>query len=421
MAFGSMSAAADAVPSLASAESGRSGRAVEAPPATDRPEAPAGVAALSLAARDTDGLGERLALLRTIRTSLVLLAVISSAVAFYFGKDILVPVALGLLITLTLTPPVRWLRARGLPAALAAVSIVLGVAGAIGIGAWFLGAPVNELIESAPRTLARIRDRLAELQASAGGIDEVTRQVDEMVEGSGEAQTRVVLEQPGLLSSAASSLASGMTSLAVALVFALFMLASGDLFYQKLVSVMPALSDKKRALRVVRDVEANVSRYLFTITLINAALGLVVGSLLHLWGMPGATLWGVIAAVLNFLPFVGALIGAGLLGAISLGQYDGLWAALVPPAIYLGCSTLEGNVLTPMIVGRRLELNTVAVFLAVAVWGWLWGIAGALMAVPMLVVFKVLCDHVDALHGWGEFLAGKRVPPRTSANLSLER
>ena len=170
---------------------------------------------------------------------------------------------------------------------------------------------------------------------------------------------------------------------------------------------MPRLREKKRALKIVRDVEGNVSRYLFTITLINGALGVAVGTLLHLYGMPGAVLWGVIAAVANFLPFVGAIAGAGLLGAIALGHYDDLWSALVPPALYLACSTIEGNVITPLIVGRRLKLNVVAVFLAVAIWGWLWGIAGALMAVPLLVVFKVLCDNVDGLDAWGEFLAGR--------------
>ena len=362
---------------------------------------------------------DSVALLRTIRSCLVLLAVTSTAVAVYFGKDIVMPVALGLLITLTLTPPVRWLRRRGLPAGVAAILVVLLVGGAIGGGSYFLSAPVGDLVETAPQIGSRIKERMSEMRSSVESISEVSDQVDELAGGSGDGAQVVVLKQPGLVSSATSSLASGVTSLAVALVFALFMLASGDLFYEKLIAVMPGLSEKKKALRIVRDVEGNVSRYLFTITLINAALGLVIGTLLYLYGMPGAALWGVIAAVMNFLPFVGAFIGAGLLGAISLGHFDGLWPALIPPAIYIGCTTIEGNVLTPMIVGRRLELNTVAVFLAVALWGWLWGIAGALMAVPLLVVFKVLCDHVEGLHSWGEFLSG-RVAPGLSAESEPE-
>ena len=346
-------------------------------------------------------------LLRTIRTCLVILAIAATGVVIYFGKDIVMPIALGLLITLTLTPPVRWLRRRGLPAALAAVLVVLLVGGVVGTGAWFLSAPVNDLVATAPQIGDRIKERMRDVESTVGSVQEISEQVDEIAGEGGEGSAQVVtIKQPGLVSSATSSLAAGLTSLAVALVFALFMLGSGDLFYEKIVAAAPKLRDKKRALRIVHDVEGNVSRYLFTITLINAALGIVIGTGLYLYGMPGPVLWGVIAAVMNFLPFVGAFIGAGLLAAISLGHYDALVAALIPPAIYLACTTIEGNVLTPLIVGRRLELNVVAVFLAVAVWGWFWGIAGALMAVPLLVVFKVLCEHVDGLHAWGEFLAG---------------
>ena len=348
---------------------------------------------------------ERVALLRTIRTSLVILAVVGISTVIYFGKDIVMPIALGLLITLTLTPPVRWLRRRGLPAALAAILVVVAVGSTVGVGGWFLSEPVSNLVATAPEIGDRIRERMRDVESTAGSLSEVGEQIDEIAGANEDAQV-VTIKQPGLVSSATSSLASGLTSLAVALVFALFMLGSGDLFSEKLVAVMPGLKEKKRALRIVRDVEGNVSRYLFTITLINAALGLAIGTGLWLYGMPGAALWGVIAAVMNFLPFVGAFIGAGLLAAISLGHYPELLSALIPPVIYLACTTVEGNVITPLIVGRRLEINVVAVFLAVAVWGWFWGIAGALMAVPLLVVFKVLCEYVDGLDAWGEFLAG---------------
>ena len=355
--------------------------------------------------RETAPPGRELALLRTIRNCLVILAMTATGAAIYFGKDIVMPIALGLLITLTLTPPVRWLRKRRLPAGLAAIAVVALVGTTVGTGAWFLSEPTSELVATAPEIGERIKERMRDVESTAGSLSEVGEQIDEIA-GADEGTQVVTIKQPGLVSSATSTLVSGLTSLAVALVLALFMLGSGDLFYEKLVAVMPGLKEKKRALRIVRDVEGNVSRYLFTITLINAALGLAIGTGLALYGMPGAALWGVIAAVMNFLPFVGALIGGGLLAAVSVGHYDALAPALVPPAIYLSCTTIEGNVITPLIVGRRLEINVVAVFLAVAIWGWFWGIAGALMAVPLLVVFKVLCEHVEGLDTWGEFLAG---------------
>ena len=321
------------------------------------------------------------------------------------------PILLGLLITLTLTPPVRAFRKIGCPSGVSALVIILSVGSVLGVGGYMLADPVSELIESAPSIGTRLSEKLAAFKDSADTIGNVSDQVDSALSSDDpdDSVTEVAIKQPGLISSATSSFMSGTTSLAVALLMALFMLSSGDLFYKKLVNVMPALSEKKLALKIVYDVEDNVSRYLFTITLINVTLGVIIGSALYFYGMPSAALWGVIAAVMNFLPFIGALIGAALLACISIGYYEGLWPSLVPPAIYLVCTTLEGNVLTPLIVGHRLKMNVVVVFLTVAIWGWLWGVAGALMAVPLLVTFKVLCEHVDSLSLWAEFLSGRRV------------
>ena len=320
------------------------------------------------------------------------------------------PILLGLLITLTLTPLARGLRKIGIPAGVSALIVVASVGSVLGTGGYLLTDPVSELIESAPSISSRLQSKLAAFKDSADTIGSVSEEVDSALssETEDDSVTQVTIKQPGLISSATSTFMSGLTSLAVAMLMALFMLASGDMFYKKLVSVMPVLSEKKQALKIVYDVEDNVSRYLFTITLINITLGVVIGSALFAYGMPNAILWGVIATIMNFLPFIGALVGASLLACVSLGYYDGLWPSLIPPAIYLFCTTLEGNFLTPLIVGRRLKMNVVAVFLTVAIWGWLWGVAGALMAVPLLVTFKVLCEHVDSLSLWSEFLSGGR-------------
>ena len=349
--------------------------------------------------------------LPSIRRSLRIIVLLLFGVVFYFAKDLIMPILLGLLITLTLTPLVRGLRKIGLPAGISALVVILTVGSVLGVGGYLLADPVSELIESAPSISTRLKEKLSTFKDSVDTIGSVSDQVDSALssEVEDDSVTEVAIKQPGLISSATSSFMSALTSLAVALLMALFMLGSGDLFYKKLVAVMPALSEKKRALKIVYDVENNVSSYLFTITLINITLGLVIGSALFAYGMPSAPLWGVIAAVMNFLPFIGALIGAALLACASLGHFDGLWPSLIPPAIYLFCSTLEGNFLTPLIVGHRLKMNVVAVFLTVAIWGWLWGVAGALMAVPLLVTFKVLCEHVDDLALWAEFLSGNRV------------
>jgi predicted PurR-regulated permease PerM len=188
-------------------------------------------------------------------------------------------------------------------------------------------------------------------------------------------------------------------------VLVLFLLASGDMLYEKIIRVLPTLSDKKRALRIVHDIEASISRYLLTVTLINVGLGVVIGLVMWALGMPSPAVWAVASVVLNFLPYIGAVVGVGVTAVVAFVHFDGLTAALLPPLAYLACTIVEGNVVTPLVLGRRLELNTVALFVGVAFWGFVWGIVGVFLAVPLLVVLKVFCDHFPGLSGLGEFLS----------------
>jgi predicted PurR-regulated permease PerM len=174
--------------------------------------------------------------------------------------------------------------------------------------------------------------------------------------------------------------------------------------------VLPTLTDKKRALRLVYDVEREVSHYILTVALINAALGAVIAVGMWYTGMPNPALWGVAAALLNFIPFLGAVVGVAMVTVVALVSLDTVSQAILPPLVYLAATAAEGWFMTPLILGRRLELNAMAILIALALWGWLWGIMGALMAVPLLVATKAFCDHFDELKAWGEFLS-----PRVSA------
>lgn len=354
--------------------------------------------------------------LASIRRLLTWMAILFTGVILYFAKDIIMPVFLGVLITLTLTPVVRLLQSFKIPAPAGALLVVLCMSTLLSVGVTTLSTPVGELFNSLPRIGERLSQQLRPYQKTISDISQAGDTVQEITGSNEKNKTdRVVVEGPGFVSSAASALATGVTSLFIALILSVFMLGSGTLFYEKLVASLPVLSDKKKALRIVWDVELSVSRYLLTITVINGCLGLMVGLALHLYGMPNAVLWGVIAATLNFLPFLGAVLGAILLAAVSFGIFDTLGAALIPPLIYYGFSAIEGNLITPYIVGRRLRLNTVAVFLTVAFWGWLWGLAGALMAVPMLVFISVLCTHINSMKTLGHFLSGQPVVQKESA------
>ncbi len=357
---------------------------------------------------DNIALQKRDRVLISIRRILTVHLILAIGVICYFAKDLLMPFALGLLITMTLAPVVRMLSRYRIPAPVSAVLLVITIGGFITSFGYMMSTPMTELFDSIPDIGQTLEEKISPYKQSVDAISKAGEQVEKMASG-GDQPAKVVLEQPGIISSAASTVANGLTTIMLAFVLSLFMLASGTLFQEKLIAVMPRLQDKKRALTVAYQVESSVSRYLLTVTLINAGLGVVIMSLLSLVGAPNPVLWGVVAAVLNFLPFAGALLGVGLLAIVSLGTFETLPAALLPPAIYYACTTIEGNFITPAIVGHRLQLNIVAVFMAVVVWGWLWGIGGALMAVPILLVVKILCDHIESWHVLGEFLSGRDV------------
>jgi predicted PurR-regulated permease PerM len=239
-------------------------------------------------------------------------------------------------------------------------------------------------------------------------------QVAKMAESVSSSQVQsVVVQQPGILSKAADNLVGGLSIAAITFVLLLFLLASGTLFYEKMIGVLPTLSDKKRALTIAYDVEREVSHYLLSITVINIGFGIVVATSMMLTGMPNPVLWGVAASLLNFIPYIGALAGIGMVGLVALISFDSVGYALLPPLIYLAAAVVEGQFITPIVLGRRLELNSVAIFIFVALWSWLWGIVGTIIAVPLLVSVKVFCDHFEGLQTFGEFLSGRS---KTEAN-----
>jgi predicted PurR-regulated permease PerM len=337
--------------------------------------------------------------------------------SLYFARDFFKPVVLAFLFAMTLTPIVRFLRKRGVPSPISATLLVFITASGVTIAGYLLSGPVTDMINDAPRMGAQIQEKLSELRGPIDRLLRVTRDIDAATDTVTSANTqRVVVEQPGIISRAAGNVLSAGTTIAITLMLTVFLLASGTLFYEKIVQSFSTLSDKKRALRIVYDVEREISRYLLTVAIINACLGLAIG--LGLWaiGMPMPFVWGAAAALLNFLPYIGAALTLIGVAAVSLISFETLTMAAIPPLFVLMCNIIEGQIVTPVTVGRRLELNAVSVFIAVAFWSWLWGFIGALIAVPILVVIKVFCDHFDGLRSIGNFLAAHQAvePPEPS-------
>ena len=215
---------------------------------------------------------------------------------------------------------------------------------------------------------------------------------------------RVQIQGPSLVKQLFGGTSAFLASLMVVLFAAYFLLAAGDLFLQKLVTSLPQFRDKRTAVLIARETEAQVSGYLVTVTAINIGMGLVTGLAMWVLGMPNPTLWGVVAGVLNFVPYIGGMVNLVILALAAILTFDSLGRALLIPGAFLVINIIEGNVVTPMILGRRMRLNTVAVFLGLLFWWFIWGIPGAIIAVPLLAATKIVSDHVQVLRPVGEFL-----------------
>lgn len=346
---------------------------------------------------------------RLIRVSLLGIFIVASVSALYFARDFFMPVVLAFLLALTLTPVVRLLRRHGIPAALSATLLVVLSGASIGFIGYVMSGPVVQLVADAPKIGRELTLRLSQISRPLEQLKQVSEQVEQIADQTNEPGTqKVVLAQPGIVSRAAGNLVSAGTTIAITFVLSLFLLASGTLFYEKIIQSFTRLSDKKRALRLVYDVENEISRYLFTVAIINTGVGVAVGLGLWALGLPNALVFGVIAGLLNFLPYIGALLTALVVAAISLVTFDSFAFALLAPGYVVLVNTIEGQFITPLVVGRRLEINAVAIFIAVAFWSWLWGVIGALIAVPLLVIIKVFCDNFEGLHNVGNFLSAQQ-------------
>ena len=218
--------------------------------------------------------------------------------------------------------------------------------------------------------------------------------------------TTIELKQSdGGVSDMINSTPEFIVSAVLLLILVYFLLAYDGVFLGKIVKMLPTLKDKKRAVCILQEIEGHVSRYLLTVTLINLGLGLVVGVTVGLLGLSNPIMWGVLVAVLNFVPYLGALTGIICMTIGAILSYDSLSYAMLFPAAYLVIATIEGNIITPWVMGRSLTLNPVMILLSIAFWGWIWGIAGVILAVPILAAFKIFCAHIKQMEGVAEFLS----------------
>jgi len=321
----------------------------------------------------------------------------------HFGRAFFIPVVVAILLDFLLKPVVRGLQRLHIPMAIGAALVLGGLLSTAAYGVVALSTPAATWLERAPKSLAVVERKIRELRKPVERMSETAERLAQMATTESEAH-EVAVSTDDLRSRLLEGARAVVVQSMAVIILLYFLMASGDLFLRKLVRLLPTLRDKKRAVEITRETEHHISTYLVTITLINTALGVAVGIAVALAGLPNAVLWGVMAGVLNFVPYLGATIGIAVLAVVSLFSFDSPWVALVPPGLYLAIATIEGNFVTPVLLGRQFTLNPVIVFVWLAFWGFLWGVPGMLVAVPLLAILKITCDHVEPLLPLGDFL-----------------
>ena len=347
------------------------------------------------------------------QATLAILGLIAAAV---LGRTFIMPVFLAFLLALTFSPIRRFLQRRRVPPPVSALLFVFALAVGLGALAFVLSGPIQQYVADRATIAADVERKLRGVSEVIEKVAEASDEVQEMAEAgqsgaetaapSDEAPQEVVVQGPSVLSRTLATAPSVMGQIIFTLVLFFFLTASGDMFHEKLVQIAPTFKDKKRAIQISYDIERKLSRYFLTITAINAGLGVAVGLALWGLGMPNPLLFGVLAFALNYIPFLGAIAGVLLAFFIGVISFDTVSSALLVAGVYLGLTTIEGQLITPYAVGRSLKLNPVLVFVAVAFWGWAWSVIGMFIAVPALIVLRVFSDKIPALEGLGIFLSG---------------
>ncbi len=350
------------------------------------------------------------ALTSSTRFAVKLLAVLGSCFALFFARGLFLPIAVAVVLALTFSPIIQLGQRMRIPAGISAFLLMLVFATGLVLAVATLTNPVTSLIAEAPKIGQQLKWKLKDLREPISSIDKAGEEVGKLATTEPAATTQeVIIKQPGLLARAADDLLALAATALLTFTLCFFLLVSRDLFFLKVVRVMPTLTDKKSALQLANSIERDVSRYLLTVSVINAVLGMLVGVALWILGMPNPLLWGVLAGLLNFLPYVGAIGGIVLSGAVAIISFDTLGNALAVPLVYMLLTLIEGQFFTPYLLGRRFSLNIVVILLSIAFWGFMWGAAGVFVAVPILIILKAVADQFDELASLSEFLSGSDV------------
>jgi len=353
--------------------------------------------------------------------SLVVLAVLAIVFALHWARAVFIPLMLGVMISYALSAPVNWLQKWHIPRAIGAAVLLLAIVGGTGSAVYSLSDDAGELIESLPEAARKLRLALLKERATSAGTMEQVQKAATLLERAASETgapvaaapsgvTRVQIEKPLLnlkdyLWMGTKGAIGFASQLTMVLFLAYFIMVSGDTFRRKMVTISgPSLSKKKMTLRVLDEINGQIQRFL----LIQIFAGMVVGVvtwLAFLWiGLEHAAIWGIAAGVFNTIPYFGPVIVTGGTSLVAFLQFGTLSMALLVAGVSLLITSLEGFLLLPWLTGRASRMNPLVIFIGVLFWGWLWGVWGLLLGMPIIMTIKAVCDRVEGLKPIGQLL-----------------
>jgi predicted PurR-regulated permease PerM len=351
--------------------------------------------------------------------ALTVLAGLAIVFALQYAAAMIIPIVLGVLISYALEPVVAWMERWRIPRSLAAAVVLVALVAASGWLLYGLRSEASAIVDQLPQAAGRLRRMIERDQPTAAtAIQQVQKAANELEKAANAAAPapppagvqRVQVESPaidigGYVMWGSIGIVAAIGQLVLILFLVYFLLASGDLYRRKLVKIVgPSLTDKKLTVQILQEIDRQIERFLlvqiFTSTIVAVATWLAFRAL----GVEQAAMWGVLAGLFNSIPYFGPVIVTAGTSLVAFLQFGNVRMAVIVGAVSLLITSLEGFLLTPWLTSRAARMNAVAVFVGLLFWGWVWNVWGMLLAVPLLMVIKAVCDHVEDFKGVGELL-----------------
>ena len=339
-------------------------------------------------------------------TALLVLATLAVGYTLWAALDLLLPILGGLFFALVGNPIIRLLRRALMPRFVAALLVVAGgICGTAALGNQLV-VPAGDWFRDVPRELRELAPKLRQLVKPVQDANRAAENIARAAGGENGKKIEVVrtrLDDPYKALTATPRL---LASVLAVVLLTFFFMVYGENLQRQAIALLPGRQNRKFTVALLQSIEHEISRYVLTISVINALVGLVYAAILYALDvpLPEALLWGTVVAVLNFAPYVGPLIGVILMLLVGFVTYKEPWLSVLPALVFLGLHTLEGQIITPIVLGRRMALSPLVLILALMLFGWLWGIIGLLLAVPLLVCVKLVLARVEGMEGWARLL-----------------